>query len=261
MLLENLWINKTFLQTDGTWSGGLELFDGRQHILRNSVIDLSGVDLEEMDEALSFSWGCFGEVSNCVLRGAGKLVLLGCGDADKLQVEQGKEVYFSNCIFENFSRRAPEVQDGMRAILKNCLVSNWGLADRFSVRSFGGWAHSANSSIYAENVIFRQEKFFTGRFWADLIGHIGQAVNDGGFMRLLTKEAWQPGVCRGLVATCGGNVRAEHCYKNRWWISIQKHANPMDKAEARLLEEKLESMRRKLYERLGICESPLDQTP
>lgn len=124
MLLENLNINNTFLQADGAWPGGLELFDGRQHSLRNCVIDLSNVELEKMDEALSFSWGCFGEVSNCVIHGAGKLVLLGCGDVDKLEVEREREIFFSNCIFENFSQRAPEVQNGMRAILKNCLVSN-----------------------------------------------------------------------------------------------------------------------------------------
>lgn len=250
MLLENLHINKTFLQADGAWSGGVELFDGRPHILRNSVIDLSGVDLEKMDEALSFSWGCFGEVSNCVIRGAGKLVLLGCGDADKLQVERGKEVFFSNCIFENFSRRAPEVQNGMRAWLKNCLVRNWGYGPRFSVRAFGGWAHTRDSQIIAENVIFKQDRFCNGHFWQDLIAHLGQAVNDGGILRLFTRDAWQPGVCRGLVATCDGHVRARHCYKNKWWISIENHEDPMPAAEAVRLERDLEAMRANLYKKI-----------
>lgn len=252
MLLENLYINNTYLQRDGAWSGGLELFDGRQHSLRNCLIDLSEADLAKMDEALSFSWGCFGEVENCVIRGAGKLVLLGSGDADKLAVEKGTEVFFKNCIFENFSRRAPEVQDGMRAILKNCLIRNWGHADRFSVRSFGGWAHTPGSFIYAENVIFRQEKFFAGRFWQDLIGHVGQAVNDSGLRGLLGREAWLPGVCRGLVATCKGHVRARHCHKNRWWIAIENHTEPMSDAEARELENNLENMRKELYARLGL---------
>lgn len=160
MLLENLYIKNTFLQANGEWSGGLELFDGRQHSLRNCVIDLSGAELDKMDEALSFSWGCFGEVSNCVIRGAGKLVLLGCGDADKLKLERGREVFFSNCIFENFSRRAPEVQDGMRAILKNCLICNWGTASRFSVRLEVGRILKA-VQFTPKTLFFVRKNFFT----------------------------------------------------------------------------------------------------
>lgn len=252
MIIKNRCINATRLQEDGAWSGGLELFDGQPHIVRDCVIDLSQVPLEKMDEALSFSWGCFGEVKNCVIRGAGKLVLCGCGDSDRIPEENGKQVLFENCIFENFSRRAPEAQNGMKAILKNCMIRNWGDSPRFSVRAFGAWAHTPGSEIYAENVIFKQDKFFTRHFLADLIAHIGQAVNDGGVRRIFTREAWQPGICRGLTATCGGKVRAVHCYKNKWWINLENHSNPMSAGEAALLEKNLEEMRARLYNRLGI---------
>lgn len=252
MLIENRYIDHTVLQADGAWSGGLELYDGLRHSLRDCVIDLSAVDLAKMDEALSFSWGCFGDVSNCVIRGAGKLVLCGCGDTDKISVEMRRDVYFYNCIFENFSRRAPEVQNGMRAHLKNCLIRNWGYPARFSVRAFGGWAHTPQSKIYAENVIFRQDKFFTRHFLADLVAHIGQAVNDGGLLRLFGREAWLPGICRGLVATCGGEVTARHCYKNKWWICLENHSCPMSHEEAAKLEKDLEHMRVRLYRKLGV---------
>lgn len=234
------------------YEDGIGCREENHFIIRNCVVDFSKQDVEDMDEALGIIWGASAEIENCVFRGAAKLILLGCGDEDKIEVETGKEVHFKNCIFENFSRRGPEVQDGMKVIMENCLIQNWGANNRFLVRSFASWAHTENTEIIANKVIYKQNKFFHKNFLKDLIGHIGQAVNDSGIYNIFSKEAWQPGVCKGLVATCGGKVKAEHCYKNKWWINIENHKNPMNKTEAMVLEAQLEEMRDKLYNQLGI---------
>ena len=41
----------------------------------------------------------------------------------------------------------------------------------------------------------------------DWLAHLGQAWNDEGLRGLLRPANWLPGVCRGLVATAGGQVR------------------------------------------------------
>lgn len=252
MVIKNKYINSAPQNPDGAWSDAIQLLDGQHHTIEDCIIDLSNIDIDNMDEALGITWGSSADVKNCVIKGAAKLILCGCGDKDKIPVEKGKTVTFTNCIFEDFSRRGPEVQDGMKVYLKNCLIQNWGYGDRFSVRSFGAWAHTEDSYIKAENCIFKQKKFFNGHFWADMIGHIGQAVNDSGFFRVFTKEAWQPGVCRALTATAGGEVEAVNCYKNHWWMSIQNLDGKMSKDEAIVLEASLEQMRTNLYKSLGV---------
>lgn len=230
---------------------GVSLRDGNHYIIRNCIIDLSGQHLNEMDEAIGITWGCSADIENCVIRGAGKLILCGCGDTDKIPIETGKIVTFKHCILEDFSRRGPEVQDGMVVKLEQCLIQNWGNPDRFSVRSFASWAHGQNSFIYANSCIFKQDSFFKGNFFKDFIGHFGQAINDSGILGLFYKEAWQPGVCKGLVATDKGRVQAQNCYKNKWWISIENHSNPMKYTDYLILEANLNEMRDSLYAKLG----------
>lgn len=248
IILENKHITSVKQTQDGGWMDGLGCYKNNEHfIIRNCIIDLSNIDVDEMDETLDVTWGASAEVENCVFRGAGKLVLIGSGDENKIPVETGKEVCFKNCIFDNFSRRGPEVQDGMKVFLENCLIQNWGYGDRFLVRSFASWAHTEDSYIHAKNCIYKQKKFFNGHFLKDFIGHFGQAWNDDKVKGIFSKAAWQPGVCKGLVATHGGEVEAEHCYKNHWWISIENNDDPMDKDEAEKLENELLQMEQNLY--------------
>lgn len=121
------YIENRYITRPGSQGDGLTLCDGQHYVLRNCLIDLSGNDLDEIDEALGITWGCSAEVYNCVFRGAGKLVLCGSGDRDKLSLEHGKQVVFNDCLFENFSQRGPEVQDGMRVELNRCVIRNWGI--------------------------------------------------------------------------------------------------------------------------------------
>ena len=54
---------------------------------------------------------------------------------------------------------------------------------------------------------------------------------------------WLPGVCRGLVATAGGQVRAENCHATRWWIRLEGHRGPrMSRSQAQALMARLENM-------------------
>lgn len=237
----------------GDQGDGVSFWDGASHVVEDSVIDLSACDLDEIDEALGVTYGSSVVVKNCVIRGAGKLVLCGCGDADKVAVETGKIVVFKDCILENFGRRGPEVQDGMQVTLHNCLIRNWGDPDRFNVRSFGAWAHGENSIIMAANCVFWQDNGRFGRYWfKDLIGHIGQAFNDTKFRGLFSRDAWRPGNCRALVASDGGYVRADNCWANHSWLAIENHHDAMGEAQAMSIVGTLENMKHRLYAKFGL---------
>lgn len=211
---------------------GIGLCDGQEWTVRNCIIDLSECDLDKIDEATGITWGSSATFENCIFEGAGKLVLCGSGDKDKAEVENNKTVLFKDCIFRNFGRRGPEVQCGMKVTLQNCLIQNWCHAERFTVRGFAAWAHGKGSSIYAESCIFIQDEGYTGNYWKDKIGHIGQAFNDSGICGLFSMEAWRAGKKRGLVGTAGGSVKAINCYTNPSWIVLQNHNFSMKESEA-----------------------------
>lgn len=227
---------------------GLGLFDGHEYLVHDCIIDMS--EAEDVDEAAAVTWGAAAEFRRCVIRGAGKLFLCGSGDKDKRSVEDGKTVTLESCILENFGRRGPEVQCGMQVTMRDCLIRNWGSTDYFDVRSFGAWAHDGGS-ITAVNCIFIQENpIFSKNFFADLVSHVGQAVNDDGLLALLNPSTYVPGICRGLTATRGGKVSALGCYKNRWWVRVEGSKGRMSEGGAEELEEWLEGIRERLEERI-----------
>ena len=77
----------------------------------------------------------------------------------------------------------------------------------------------------------------------DWLAHLGQAWNDEGLRGLLRPANWLPGVCRGLVATAGGQVRAKNCHATRWWIRLEGHRGPhMSRSQAQALMARLENM-------------------
>ena len=86
---------------------GLDMSDGQSWLVEDSIIDLSACPLERLDEAAGITWGSRALFRRCVIRGAGKLLLCGSGDADKLAVERGNTVIFEDCIIEDFGRRSP----------------------------------------------------------------------------------------------------------------------------------------------------------
>lgn len=216
---------------------GLDMSNGQDWLVEDCLIDLSACPLDKLDEAVGVVWGSSAVFRRCVIRGAGKLVLCGSGDTDKVNVERGKTVTFEDCILEDFGRRGPEAQSGMRVMLRGCLIRNWCAPDRFDVRSFGAWAHHGGR-IEAMDCVFDQPCLWRG--WQimlrDWLAHLGQAWNDEGLRGLLRPANWLPGVCRGLVATAGGQVRAENCHATRWWIRLEGHRGPrMSRSQAQAL--------------------------
>lgn len=128
----------------------------------------------------------------------------------------------------------------MRVIMRRCVIRNWGIGSRFTVRSFGAWAHDG-ASIRAEDCVFWQDRFWQSGlrgFVVDLANWIGWCFN---------RRDWNPlhwllpGVCRGLTASQKGKVSASRCWANRWWIRLQGHRGPrMSKKEALALMAELE---------------------
>ena len=230
---------------------GLGISDGQSWLVEDCLIDLSAYPLGQLDEAVGVVWGSSAVFRRCVIRGAGKLVLCGSGDAAKIAVEHGKTVTFEGCVLENFGRRGPEAQSGMRVILQDCLIRNWGAPDRFDVRSFGAWAHHGGS-IEAVGCVFDQSCLWRG--WhimvRDWLAHIGQSWNDEGPRGLLRPANWLPGVCRGLVATAGGRVQTRHCYATPWWIRLEERRGDMSRKDAAEMVRRLEAMRQDMERRL-----------
>ena len=229
-----------------TGGHGLDMSNGQDWLVEDCLIDLSACPLDQLDEAVGVVWGSSAVFRRCVIRGAGKLVLCGSGDAAKIAVEHGKTVTFEGCVLENFGRRGPEAQSGMRVMLWGCLIRNWDAPDRFDVRSFGAWAHHGGS-IEAVGCVFDQSCLWRG--WQimvrDWLAHLGQAWTDEGLHGPLRPANWLPGVCRGLTATAGGHVRAETCRATRWWIRLEGHHGPrMSREDAAALVKTLEAMHR-----------------
>lgn len=223
---------------------GLDMSNGQDWLVEDCLIDLSACPLGQLDEAVGVVWGSSAVFRRCVIRGAGKLVLCGSGDVEAVPKESGRTVTFEGCVLENFGRRGPEAQSGMHVMLRDCLIHNWGEPGRFDVRAFGAWAHHGGS-IEAVGCVFDQPRFWRG--WQimvrDWLAHIGQSWNDEGLRGLLRPANWLPGVCRGLVATAGGQVRAENCHATRWWICLEGHRGPhMSRSQAQALMARLEGM-------------------
>lgn len=216
-IIENKIIT-TPLTTNGD---GIHCFgDNNPTYIENCIVDFSEIPVERLDEALSTIDGAVVEVKNSLFRGTGKLVL--CGNGQYPSEDRLGNVLFVECTLESFGRRGVEAQDGVTVIMKNCIIRNWGIKSRFDIRAFAGWAHRG-ASITCINCKFEQHHFWQTGFWnffVDIANHIGQAVNDRGLFGLTWKDL-VPGVCRGLIATDKGKVKAVNCTKNHWWICIE----------------------------------------
>lgn len=88
-----------------TGGHGLGISDGEDWLVEDCIIDLSSCPLDQLDEAVGVTWGSSAVFRRCVIRGAGKLVLCGSGDAAKAAMERGKVAIFEDCILEDFGRR------------------------------------------------------------------------------------------------------------------------------------------------------------
>lgn len=231
-----------------TGDDGLGMCKKESYYIHDTVIDLSGWPLCLIDEATAATLGASATFKNCHIRGAGKLILCGCGDVTGLPLERGRSVTFERCLLEDFGRRGVEAQDGMYVGLRECVVRNWGAPDRFSVRSFASWAH-AGGEIRVQDSVFDQPKFWRGwgQMWDDFKGHLGQAWNDEGPRGVLRPSTYIPGVCKALSATDGGKVRARGCRSLKWWIApLPGNWERMSKSQALALVQELEDMAKNL---------------
>lgn len=239
------------LQTEG--QDGIGYWHGEQLYIHDCYIDLQNQPLGKLDEAVGITYGAYGLIENCVIRGAGKLILCGSGDRKAIPLETGKKVLFRNCILEQGGRRFPEVQDGMHVTLENCLIQEWGKKTRFTERSFGAWAHH-KGSIFAYNCVFRQKNTKRGiLYWlADKIGHFGQAWNDEKLRGIFKRKTYIAGTKRALTADSTGFVQAIHCYAYPSDLIIENCNSYMSEKDADALIQSLENMRSKLKTRLHI---------
>lgn len=214
--------NKTITKPDQN-GDGFVLYGPDKWLIKNCTVDFSEYPVSQLDECLSTVNHAEADIQNSTFRGSSKGVLLGNGDYP--DTDPDTEVYMTNCTIENCGRRFPEAQDGVIVTLQNCTIRNWGIKDRFDVRCFGAWAHH-NAKIYAIHCKFEQTSFFqTGflNFFKDFFNHLGQAINDRGIFGLTWKD-FIPGVCRGLISTDNGFVRAVGCTKNKRWIYIENNS-------------------------------------
>lgn len=245
MVISNRYINS--ITTPG--DDGIGLYHEEYCHVHDCIIDLSACALDTLDEALGITYGAHGLVENCVIRGAGKLVLCGCGDDEKVPVETGKGVTFKHCLFENFSRRGPEVQNGMVAVLSHCVVRNWGEPERFTQRAFGAWAHKGGR-IIAQHSVFINDVRPGFRYWfADHIGHLGQAINERGWKGLFTRDAWLSGYKRALTAGPDGYVEARQCFADEGLVMDNAIGTMSDEHAMHLLFE-IETMANELERKL-----------
>lgn len=236
------------LITDTPWvegdepKDGLGMCNGMHWDIKNCIIDLTDWPMYKTDEAAAVTWGSSATFENCVIRGAGKLILCGCGDdpdeakseeiRQKILAERGKTVTFKNCILENFGRRGPEVQDGMIVNMHDCLVFNWGCNDKFDTRAFGAWAHKGGEINAYDTLFLKGERPTLKHWFQDHIKHFGQAVNERGFFRaLFHRDAWLSGYKRALTAGPDGTVHAMHCYTTAGLV-VDNHDNPMSSEES-----------------------------
>lgn len=207
-------------------------------VIRNCTVDLGRWPLDKLDEGISGVDGARAVIRRTRVTRVGKAILWGNGDYP--DTDPDAELVLEDCIIRDVGRRAPEAQDGVRVIMRRCVIRNWGIGSRFTVRSFGAWAHDG-ASIRAEDCVFWQD-----RFWqAGLRGLVADLANWIGWC--WQRRDWNllhwflPGVCRGLTASQGGKVSARRCYANHWWIRLQGHQGArMEKREALALMAELE---------------------
>lgn len=207
-------------------------------IIRNCTVDMGRWPLDKLDEGISGVDGARAVIRRTRVTRVGKAILWGNGDYPA--TDPDAELVLEDCIIRDVGRRAPEAQDGVRVIMRRCVIRNWGIGSRFTMRSFGAWAHDG-ASIRAEDCVFWQDRFWQSGlrgFVVDLANWIGWCFN---------RRDWNPlhwllpGVCRGLTASQNGEVSASRCWANRWWIRLQGHRGPrMSKKEALALMAELE---------------------
>lgn len=225
-----------------------------EYYIHDTIIDFSGLDIDEQDEAAAVTLGASACFERCLIRGAGKLFLCGAGNAETRHLEVDKTVSIRESVLEHFGRRGPEVQCGMFCDMERVVVKFWSDPDRFTVRGFGAWAHDGGR-ISARDCIFWPYSEPTDiPFWQrvkDTANWIGESVNNDGLKALLDRKTYIPGRRRALVATSGGIVSARHCaFMNDSYTDSD--VDPMSYPEISTLTRELNEMVYRLKLSLGV---------
>ena len=232
--------------TEWGWDG-IGFCDGRNHLVRNCIIDFTAIPLDGQDEAASCTWGSQARFERCWIRGAGKLILCGSGDEDREEKELGRHIILEDCLLENFGRRGPEVQSGMVCEIERCVIREWGDPNRFSVRNFASWAHN-DGVILAHDCVW-QQTWKWNNLIRDICAQVGQAWNDEGLFGVLRPTTWMPGIMHALRATDGGHVSASNCAAP-WWCIVEGKDGRMNATDAKILVVQLETMAAELDAKL-----------
>ena len=217
----------------GPSGDGIHLEDGF-YTIEGQHVDFSSHPTSEIDECIGMTRGAYGIVRDCIFEGAEKIALLGSGDEEFRSLEEGKAIVFDNCIFRNGSRRMPEVQCGMHCLMINCTIEDWAEPSRQprdprKARGFGAWAHDGGH-IIAINCHFKQKRLWKGllNMASDILGHLGNAINDEGPSAIFHLKSWIPGSLRGLTESDDGTVVAINCTKSHPLILIENDCHVDD---------------------------------
>lgn len=188
-------------------------------LVRNCTVDFSECK-DDTDELVSVVHGGIVAFEDCVFKNGRKACLIGTGDPG----EQKSLAFFSNCTFENFGRRGPEVQSNSICFMENCTIKNWGDPDYFDTRNFGAWAHD-NGQLIMDNCTFIQSFRVeqAKNIVADIGNHIGNVFNEGYFRNNNNilygiwnifkhpMQAFLPGIMRGAMGDTNSNITLYNC--------------------------------------------------
>ena len=208
--------------------------------VRNSTVNFYGLPLGEkyQDEAAAVTWGASALFERCIFRGAGKLFLCGSGDRNRRADEVGCQVTLRECLLEGFGRRGPEVQCGMLCKMEDCAIVDWGTPNRFSVRSFGAWAHDGGAIVATNCAFINIDRLTRWQRVADHWHHFWQAISDNGLRAIFDPLTYAAGWRRGLTASDTGSVEAIDCYASPGVI-VQGQVGGMRMTEANALIARL----------------------
>ena len=212
----------------------LQLKDEKTYLFEDCVVDAECLDGQEMDEALGVTWGSSATFNRCVFRNAKKLVLIGSGNQEKRYIEEGKTVYFNDCIFSCFGRRGPEIQSGMRVYMDNCLIEDWGYPGYWDTRAFGIRVHDG-AQLHIKNCIFVQDVKPSLNFRIkDKLHHWCQAIKDHGLMAIFKSRTYASGWKRACTVEGDAVLVAEHCWSFPEDLIIDNHTGKMRESIAKI---------------------------
>lgn len=197
---------------------------GLAHI-EQCYLSNEGFSPDGMDELASVVDGADVIFEHCYFGFNGKGVLIGSGDTIASDYKSLRAT-FNNCVFDGCCRRSVYAQFGQTR-MHRCWVRNWGIPQTFHEKANGARS-GKHGQLMVSNSIFEQRPFWS-------------CINKNFFRDLFHQynHWWYPGFMKAVYAEFGGQTKAYHCYKNRWWLRLANHTDPMKSDEAEELKQYL----------------------